>query len=203
MKKNKRKVFIQTIKEHIINNKKEYIIVSIIFVIGIFLGVFFINNVNQEPKSQITEYLNQFIEPYPVKTAVKFFPASLKRGGRVKHGVYAAADALGNFVRVVPPVPAPHPHDVPALLFEKTAGVHVPFERRFIRRIHHFIHLYPENIVSAPFIVHRHRYLIAPAAQVGIRVIAQRPQFCGYLLLHRHGELGMLYSRSGRRAQRI
>ena len=38
------------------------IIVSILFVIGIFLGVFFINNVNEEPKIQITEYLNQFIE---------------------------------------------------------------------------------------------------------------------------------------------
>lgn len=62
MKKNKRKVFIQTIKEHILNNKKEYIIVSILFVIGIFLGVFFINNVSQEPRTQITEYLNQFIE---------------------------------------------------------------------------------------------------------------------------------------------
>ena len=62
MKKNKRKIFIQTIKEHILNNKKEYIIVSILFVIGIFLGVFFINNVSQEPRTQITEYLNQFIE---------------------------------------------------------------------------------------------------------------------------------------------
>ena len=62
MKKNKRKVFIQTIKEHILNNKKEYIVVSILFVIGIFLGVFFINNVSQELRTQITEYLNQFIE---------------------------------------------------------------------------------------------------------------------------------------------
>lgn len=62
MKKNKRKIFIQTIKEHVLNNKKEYIIVSILFVIGIFLGVFFINNVSQEPKTQITEYLSQFIE---------------------------------------------------------------------------------------------------------------------------------------------
>lgn len=62
MSKNKRRLFIQTIKEHVLNNKKEYIIVSILFVIGIFLGVFFINNVNEEPKIQITEYLNQFVE---------------------------------------------------------------------------------------------------------------------------------------------
>lgn len=62
MRKNKRKVILQTIKEHVINNKKEYVIVSILFVIGIFLGVFFINNVGQEPKTLITEYLNQFIE---------------------------------------------------------------------------------------------------------------------------------------------
>lgn len=62
MRKNKRKVILQTIKEHVVNNKKEYVIVSILFVIGIFLGVFFINNVGQEPKTLITEYLNQFIE---------------------------------------------------------------------------------------------------------------------------------------------
>lgn len=62
MKKNKRRLILQTIKEHVANNKKEYVIVSILFVIGIFLGVFFINNVGQEPKTLITEYLNQFIE---------------------------------------------------------------------------------------------------------------------------------------------
>lgn len=62
MKKNKRRILIQTIKEHVLNNKKEYIVVSILFVIGIFLGVFFINNVGQEPRTQITEYVNQFVE---------------------------------------------------------------------------------------------------------------------------------------------
>ena len=62
MKKNKRRIFIQMIKEHVLNNKKEYIIVSILFVMGIFLGVFFINNVGQEPRTQITEYVNQFVE---------------------------------------------------------------------------------------------------------------------------------------------
>ena len=62
MKKNKCRIFIQTIKGHVLNNKKEYIVVSILFVIGIFLGVFFINNVGQEPRTQITEYVNQFVE---------------------------------------------------------------------------------------------------------------------------------------------
>ena len=62
MKKNKRRLILQTIKEHVLNNKKEYIIVSILFVIGIFLGVFFFFFLGQEPKTLITEYLKQFIE---------------------------------------------------------------------------------------------------------------------------------------------
>ncbi len=51
-----------TIKEHIINNSKEYIIVFIIFIIGIFLGVFFINNSNEETLTEITSYLSGFID---------------------------------------------------------------------------------------------------------------------------------------------
>ena len=51
-----------TIKEHIINNSKEYIIVFIIFIIGIFLGVLFVNNSDEETLTQITNYLREFID---------------------------------------------------------------------------------------------------------------------------------------------
>lgn len=47
MKKNKRLKIKETIISHIVNNKKEYIIITLIFVIGIFLGVFFTNNVTR------------------------------------------------------------------------------------------------------------------------------------------------------------
>lgn len=62
MKRNKRIKILEIIEQHIINNKKEYIIVSLLFVIGIFLGVFFVNNVGEAQKTEITTYLNNFIE---------------------------------------------------------------------------------------------------------------------------------------------
>ena len=62
MKKNKRIKFIEIIKEHINNNKKEYIIVTLLFIIGIFLGVLFINNLGEAQKTEITTYMNTFIE---------------------------------------------------------------------------------------------------------------------------------------------
>ena len=52
---------LKIIKEHVINNKKEYVIIFLIFVIGIFSGVFFINHLQETPKTEITNYLNQFI----------------------------------------------------------------------------------------------------------------------------------------------
>lgn len=48
--------------QHIINNSKEYILVTLIFVIGIFLGVMFINNTQEVQISEITSYLNNFVD---------------------------------------------------------------------------------------------------------------------------------------------
>ncbi len=61
MGKNKRLKIKETIKEHIINNLREYIIILLIFIIGIFLGVFFINNMQDTQKNEISEYINTFI----------------------------------------------------------------------------------------------------------------------------------------------
>ena len=65
----------ETIKGHILNNKKEYIIVILLFIIGIFLGVFFVNNLEGSQKSEIQEYLNNFIEK--MKQTEKLDNASL------------------------------------------------------------------------------------------------------------------------------
>lgn len=51
----------ETIKQHILNNKREYIIVTFIFIIGIFFGVLFVNNIKEEQKEQIGTYVNNYI----------------------------------------------------------------------------------------------------------------------------------------------
>lgn len=62
MKKNKRLNIKNIIYEHVINNSKEYILVTLIFLIGIFLGVMFINNIQEVQMSEITSYLKNFVE---------------------------------------------------------------------------------------------------------------------------------------------
>jgi len=64
MKKQEKKKskIISLIKEHIKNNIKEYFLVSIFFLIGIIIGVIFINNSGENQKLQINDYLNTFIE---------------------------------------------------------------------------------------------------------------------------------------------
>lgn len=50
------------IKKHVLNNSKEYIIISLLFIIGIFLGVMFINNIQEAQRVEINSYFNNFIE---------------------------------------------------------------------------------------------------------------------------------------------
>ena len=50
------------IKSHILTNKKEYIIMIIFLMVGIFLGILYINNVKEEQFNNISQYINTFIE---------------------------------------------------------------------------------------------------------------------------------------------
>ena len=54
----------EAIKEHIRNNRKEYVVVCLLFIIGIFLGVLFVNKMQQEELEQGKTYLSTFIENY-------------------------------------------------------------------------------------------------------------------------------------------
>lgn len=45
---------------HIKNNSKDYIILLLTFIIGVVLGVIFINNISEEQKQEITSYITNF-----------------------------------------------------------------------------------------------------------------------------------------------
>lgn len=57
----KRSILRETILEYIDTNAKLYIIVIIMFLIGILLGIIFINNCSESQSLQISEYINNFI----------------------------------------------------------------------------------------------------------------------------------------------
>lgn len=59
MRKRKSEVF-SIIKDDIINNAKAYFVVAIIFSVGVFLGVMFINQT--EDKAEVEKYVNTYID---------------------------------------------------------------------------------------------------------------------------------------------
>ena len=59
MRKKRNEIFL-TIKEDILNNTKSYFIVLIIFAIGVFLGVMFINQM--QDKGDVEKYINTYID---------------------------------------------------------------------------------------------------------------------------------------------
>lgn len=61
-KKKKPSKIKEIIYAHIENNLKEYIIVSIIFFIGIVIGVIFINNTSDNQSLEINNYISTFVQ---------------------------------------------------------------------------------------------------------------------------------------------
>ncbi len=49
------------LKKHVVENYKKYAVIMVFFILGTFLGVFFINQAKTEQKAEIQEYLNNFI----------------------------------------------------------------------------------------------------------------------------------------------
>ena len=47
--------------EYVSNNAKTYLILLIIFFIGVVLGIFFVNNAKETQANQISSYINNFI----------------------------------------------------------------------------------------------------------------------------------------------
>lgn len=60
-KKRKDSKIKQIIIEHIEKNIKNYAIVSIMFLIGVVIGVIFINNTSENQSSEITNYINSLL----------------------------------------------------------------------------------------------------------------------------------------------
>lgn len=52
----------ELILTHVENNIKEYVIISIIFLIGVIIGVIFINNISEEQSTEINNYISSSIQ---------------------------------------------------------------------------------------------------------------------------------------------
>lgn len=85
--KKKGRVWISLIKQHVSNHKREYCIVALLFLIGIVIGVLWVNNMAQAEVSKIQEYLNNFITA--LKTDYKIDQGVLLKNGIVQYMILA------------------------------------------------------------------------------------------------------------------
>lgn len=84
MKKHKKSHKIANVLlEHIRNNAKDYLILLLLFILGIVIGVFFINHTSQEQKQEITSYINTFITSLKENKAIDHF--SLLKDSLIKN----------------------------------------------------------------------------------------------------------------------
>ena len=57
------KTLVQT---YLLENSKKYILVILVFLIGIFAGVIIVNNSSEETNIKIINYINKFIERFKI-----------------------------------------------------------------------------------------------------------------------------------------
>lgn len=80
-------IIIQTIKTNIQNNKKQYLVVAIIFLIGLIVGVTFLNNIDTASNENTSKYILNFIEA--LKTDYQIDKISLLKSSIINYLIIA------------------------------------------------------------------------------------------------------------------
>lgn len=73
---------------HIVNNKREYFIVSILFFIGIIVGVLYINNTNETNVEEINTYFKNMV-------------ANIKVYEKIDYGILLKQSITSNFIMLI------------------------------------------------------------------------------------------------------
>ncbi len=80
--------FLGTITKHVRDNIKPYLFTACILLIGITLGVVFINNLNEQQFQEVQNYINDFI-------------SSIKSGSKIDTGNLLQSSIRNNIILVV------------------------------------------------------------------------------------------------------
>lgn len=86
--KRRENAYKEIIINNILKNKRKYILLLLIFIIGIVLGVFFINNSDENQKKEINEYITNFVTTLKENNSIdkkELVKASLK--GNIVMGI--------------------------------------------------------------------------------------------------------------------
>ena len=83
--------------KYVKNNFKGYILTSVIFIIGLFIGVMFVNNLNQDKANMISDYIMQFINNFKQDNQIdksELFMSSVKNNLILTIGLWIAGTTV-------------------------------------------------------------------------------------------------------------